>query len=71
LVAISPIVRCPVFPQSSEAIREELENNTINTTIKRDLIKQLFYTNITRVCTRGLQIDLEISEKQINTTRSL
>jgi hypothetical protein len=65
------MVRCPVFPQSSEAVREKLENNTINTTIKRDLIKQLFYTNITRVCTRGLQIDLEISENNRNTSRSL
>jgi hypothetical protein len=64
-------VRCPVFPQSSEAVSEELENNTINTIIRRDLIKQLFYTNITRVCTRGLQIDLEISENNRNTSRSL
>ncbi|MDB4257570.1 hypothetical protein N9837_00440 [bacterium] len=65
------MVRCPVFPQSSEAVREELENNTINTTIKRDLIKRIFYTNITRVCTRGLQIDLEISENNRITSRSL
>tara|TARA_B100000767_G_scaffold207210_1_gene194119 strand:- start:35 stop:232 length:198 start_codon:yes stop_codon:yes gene_type:complete len=65
------MVRCPVFPQSSEAITDELENNTTNTTIKRDLITQLFYTNITRVYPRGLQIDLEISEKQINISRSL
>jgi hypothetical protein len=65
------MVRCPVFPQSSEAVSEELENNTINTIIRRDLIKRIFYTNITRVCTRGLQIDLEISENNRNTSRSL
>jgi hypothetical protein len=57
------MVRCPVFPQSSEAIREELEKNTTNTTLKRDLIRQLFYTNITRVCPRELQFVLEILEK--------